>query len=110
MTTLTVLLLIGATARATLLVTTDAIFEPARSYVESRVGDRVAYLIRCDWCMSVWVGAAMFSFGWYAPGTTVLLATGALTASLFTGWLSTVDKVLASKLYSNLEDDQKGGV
>ena len=94
MTALSVILLVGATARLTRLITTDALLESLRVRVERRVSAKAAYLIRCDWCMSVWVGFGMFTFGWYAPDTLSLVVSGALTASLFTGWLSTVDEVI----------------
>jgi len=94
MDVLAVLLLLAATARVTSLITTDFIFEPLRSAICSRVGDRLAYLIRCDWCMSVWVGVAVFLFGWYAPDTVVLIVSGALAGSLVTGWLSIFERTL----------------
>ena len=88
MSPLLVVLLIGATIRLTRLLTTDALLEPGRSWTERRMPAKVAYLVRCDWCMSVWVGFAVFTFGWYAPDTIVWIASGALTASLFAGWAS----------------------
>jgi hypothetical protein len=86
MSTLLVVLLIGATVRLTRLLTTDALLEPGRAWIERRSPAKVAYLTRCDWCMSVWVGFAVFALGWYAPDTAAFVVSGALTASLVTGW------------------------
>ncbi len=99
MPVLTVTLLIAATARLTRLLTTDALCEPARAWIERRVSSRISYLIRCDWCLSVWLGFATFTFGWYAPPTFVLISTGALTASLVTGWLATLDEMVSAKVW-----------
>ena len=87
---LLVVLLIGATIRLTRLLTTDALLEPARSRIEPRLPAKMAYLIRCDWCMSVWVGFAVFLLGWHAPDSAVWVVSGALTASLLTGWSTLV--------------------
>lgn len=86
MSALLVALLIGATCRLTRLATTDAIFETPRSALERRMPEKLAYLIRCDWCASVWIGFIVFLLGWYAPATAVLIAAGALSASLVAGW------------------------
>lgn len=47
-----------AVARITRLVTTDKISEPVRVAVAQRLreGNAVAYLLHCQWCVSVWVG------------------------------------------------------
>lgn len=52
-----VVLAIGATARITRFLVRDQLAAPARSAVAARFGDRsmVAYLSRCDWCVSIWV-------------------------------------------------------
>lgn len=91
MTTLMVVLLIGASARLTRLLTTDYLFEPLRFRVWKRLPPRLAYLIRCDWCMSIYVGLAVFVAGWYAPDTPTLIVSGALTASHVTGLSATVE-------------------
>ncbi|WP_395160661.1 hypothetical protein [Ilumatobacter sp.] len=98
MTALSVIMLTLATARVTLLLTTDAILEPPRAAIEKRMPMRVAYLMRCDWCMSVWVGVVVFLLGWYAPSTAVLIGSGALAASLVTGWLVTISNFLDASL------------
>jgi divalent metal cation (Fe/Co/Zn/Cd) transporter len=102
---LLVVLLIGATARVTRLATTDAIFETPRSAIERRLPEKLAYLIRCDWCASVWAGFAVFLFGWYAPDTMVLIVSGALTASLVTGWLHSFAQLVDAKLW-DADDSQ----
>lgn len=106
MSTLLVVLLIGATTRLTRLLTTDALLEPGRARIERRVPAKVAYLIRCDWCMSVWVGFAVFGLGWYAPDTAVWVVSGALTASLVTGWLSLVAAAIETTMWSNDENGE----
>ena len=104
MSTLYVILLIGATVRLTLLFTTDALLEPFRVLVEWRIKLRFAYMIRCDWCLSFWAGLAVFTFGHYAPPTLVLILTGALTASLVAGWLSTFSAAVEAKMWRDGED------
>lgn len=106
MTTLLVVLLIGATIRLTRLLTADAIFEVPRGWVEQRLPSSVAYLIRCDWCLSVWVGFITFAFGRYAPETLVLIVSGALTASLFTGWSTLISTAVEVTVWS--DDDDAG--
>ncbi len=96
MTTLAVVLLIGATARLTRLLTVDFILEPVREFI-SRGGETLGYFIRCDWCVSVWTGLVVFLFGWYAPDTLVLIVTGGFTASLVAGWLGHLEAFLESK-------------
>jgi hypothetical protein len=101
MSTLLVVLLIGAVIRLTRLVTTDAIFEPLRSWIEHRSPVKVAYLIRCDWCMSVWIGFAVFTLGWYAPDTATWIVSGALTASLVTGWSSLIADAIEASAWND---------
>lgn len=88
MTAVTILLLIGATIRITRLLTTDFVLESIRRRIDRRASSSIRYLIRCDWCMSMYVGAAVFIAGWYGPDTAVLIASAALSASLLAGWAS----------------------
>lgn len=67
--------------------------------MERRVPAKVAYLLRCDWCMSVWAGFAMFGLGWYAPDTASWIVSGALTASLAAGWLSLAESRVEARLW-----------
>lgn len=94
MTALLVVLLIGATIRLTLLLTSDALLERPRSWIERKLPKSVAYLVRCDWCLSVWVAFAVFTLGWYAPDTIVWIASGALTASLLAGWAAFISAAI----------------
>jgi hypothetical protein len=53
-------LAIGAAARLTRLITMDVITAPLRARVMAKVGDPdhyAAVLVRCPWCMGVWIGA-----------------------------------------------------
>jgi hypothetical protein len=103
MPVLLVALLIGATIRLTRLLTTDALLEPGRALVERHVPAKVAYLIRCDWCMSVWVGFATFLLGWYAPDTAVWVVSGALTSSLITGWSTLITAAVETAVWKEDE-------
>lgn len=86
-------LLIGAlvTARFTRLVTRDQITHPLRRAALARLdhSGMLAYLIVCDWCVSVYVGAAVaaggagggwWSWWWVAPLAFVF--------SYVAGWLA----------------------
>lgn len=91
-----------ATARVTRLITSDVLFESVRKWLITRlVADRIvsrrdkiryelAYLITCDWCASVYVGAGMAG-AWYAWGETMAFTAvcAALAASYATGYLNT---------------------
>lgn len=101
MTVLTIVLLVGAVIRLTRLITSDLLLEPLRCWVERRAGIRVGYMVRCDWCISVWVAFVVFVAGWYAPDTFVLLVSGALFASLITGWTSFAYDAAEMKVYGD---------
>lgn len=60
-------LTVGAAARLTRLVTTDAITGGLRARaIEHRGPDsRLAYFVSCPWCVSVWVAAAVLALGWW---------------------------------------------
>lgn len=86
-------LLIGAlvTARITRLVTTDRITEGPRNAVIRRIdtSSMWAYLIVCDWCISMYTGGAVAISGAYAgwwPGTWVIPL--AFAFSYTAGWLA----------------------
>lgn len=99
MSTLLVVLLIGATLRITRLLTVDAIFETPRSWLERKLPEGVAYMLRCDWCMSMYVGIAVFTLAWYAPSTPVWIAAGALAASLIAGWAAVADSAIVDLVW-----------
>lgn len=69
MDTITLILAALATARITRLITSDRITEAPRGWVLRRLdeGGLLAYLIVCNWCASVYVGAGMAG-AWYAWG------------------------------------------
>lgn len=60
-------LAIGAlvTARLTRLITRDQILHPVRRRLILRWGmdSMLSYLITCDWCVSIWMGAAVATVG-----------------------------------------------
>jgi len=103
MSTLSVVLLIGAILRLTRVVTTDRIAERPRAWLESRSPTFIGYAVRCDWCMSVWVGIAVFALGWYAPDGIRTVLSGALTASWLAGWAGYADTAAWNALVA--EDD-----
>lgn len=81
MTTM-LLLILGAlaTARITRLITTDRITEAPRNWLIRKLDPNglTAYLIVCDWCSSVYVGAAVAGggllAGWYSWPVAILAA------------------------------------
>lgn len=86
-------------ARVTRLITTDTIFETPRGALvrwlsrEERTvfAHKISYLVVCDWCVSVYIGAgaACAYAAWH--GTMPYMAvTLALAASYVTGWLATI--------------------
>jgi len=70
MQTLTLLLAALATARITLLITTDRITEAPRQWLVRKAVARAgseslaAYLLVCNWCSSVYVGAGVAGAWW----------------------------------------------
>ena len=96
-----IILTVLAVARVTRLITTDVLFEGVRSRAvkaliehdgePSLVRGKIAYLIVCDWCASVYVGAAAAGAYWTWGETMPYMATVlALSASYVTGFLATV--------------------
>jgi hypothetical protein len=87
------LLALGAVARLTRLLNSDVLAAPFRTRVERRFGSgsRVAYLMTCPWCASIWIAppvvaaaAALGGTWWFtfpAACLTVSYVYG-LTASL----------------------------
>jgi len=78
-----------ATARITKLVTSDRITQAPRNALLRRLDSTslLAYLVVCDWCVSVYVGAAVVavvlwggSVGWWV--------LAALAFSYTAGWLA----------------------
>lgn len=95
-----IVLTVFAVARVTRFVTQDVLFEEPRRRVLQKlinqgraraVRDKVAYLIVCDWCSSVYVGA-LGACAYAAWGGTLpfMVVTLALTSSYATGWLASM--------------------
>lgn len=96
-------LIVLATARLTRLVTTDVLLDaPRTAFLRWRIdrtakrsgkhpdeGGKLAYLIVCDWCASVYIGAAV-SGAWWAWGETIWYTAvlAALSASYAAGFLA----------------------
>lgn len=58
------------------------------------LGYSLAYLWTCQWCMSVWVGAAVYA-AWYWAGPGVMLPVVVVAAaSGLAGLISMIDDVL----------------
>jgi hypothetical protein len=80
-----------ATARLTRLVTTDRITQAPRHWAIRRLPREslVAYLLVCDWCVSVYTGAVVAG-AWWAWGDTTAYtaATAALAFSYVSGALA----------------------
>lgn len=90
MTVLELVLIVGAVARLTRLLQTDTILDRPRARVRTWLGDwKVAELLWCPWCLSVWLGA-LVAVSWWAWGTGRwwLAVMVALTASMATGLLN----------------------
>ncbi len=91
-----VILTVLAVARVTRLITTDTVFDDLRNpvirwLVRDGRESRLAYLIMCDWCSSVYVGAAAAGAYWTWGETMPYMATVlALAASYVTGFLAMV--------------------
>lgn len=87
----TLILVIGSTARLTRLVTKDTITARARAW-SMKVGGDVDHwlptLLRCPWCMGVWVGFAVAAWAWYDHAHIYfILPAMALTAAQAAGHL-----------------------
>lgn len=98
--TLSLILMVLAVARVTRLITTDTLFDTPRGKVigwltdHGQATDRpvrgaLAYLLVCDWCASMYVGAAGSGL-WWAWGETMPFMTvcAALAASYVAGFLA----------------------
>lgn len=95
MSAVMLVLVLLSVARVTRLVTSDVLFDVPRSWLIQRLADRgpvrdkLAYLIVCDWCASMYVGAAGAG-AWWAWGETMpfMVVCLALSASYVTGFLA----------------------
>lgn len=91
-----IILTVLAVARVTRFVTTDTLFDPVRIWVlrklyERNDKSRIAYLISCDWCTSIYVGAAAACAyaAWHAT-MPFMVVTLALASSHVTGFLASI--------------------
>lgn len=94
MTTVTLLLAALATARITRLITQDRITQAPRHALMRRLNadGLAAYLMVCDWCSSVYVGAAMAGAWWAWGDTRAFTAVVAVFAfSYVAGFLASKD-------------------
>jgi hypothetical protein len=113
---LLIVLVCAAVYRATRLIVADDIALPLRMWVMDRFGEdgKMAYLVECPWCMSIWVGAAGVAgltvaadvLGWVDHGVPYPLAVW-LAASAFTGVVSEV-LGLFSRADDVLEEETHG--
>lgn len=72
MSIVVLLLMIGATARLTHLVTTDLVSEPFRRWVENFELDHwgpeglsLSTLLSCPWCIGFWISCAVGALTWW---------------------------------------------
>ena len=92
-----------AVHRLTRLITRDEITEPLRETIEKEIGtavdakiitaataDRLAYLIRCDWCASIWAAGFALAMKRYLPDTWANLRY-VLAASTVTGFIASYE-------------------
>lgn len=98
--TLSLVLMTLAVARVTRLITDDVLFEDPRQWLVLRImrpnhksawRTKIAYLFTCQWCASVYVGAAGAT-AWYAWGETMpfMAIAATLAASYVTGFLASL--------------------
>jgi len=92
-----------AVTRATGLVTLDEITRPARDWFlarlpANRLGVALEYLTTCEWCASIWVGAAAAALMWrWGSQPWLLIPALALAFSQVAGMLSAIGRAPAVK-------------
>lgn len=86
---ITLLVAALATARLTRLVTRDRITHALRRRILKRLDPEglPAYLLVCDWCTSVYMGALVTAAGLWGPAWFYWIGV-ALALSHITGWLA----------------------
>jgi hypothetical protein len=89
-----VVLVVGASARLTRLVTRDTLTSPFRAWTIRRWGpdSKPATLLTCPWCAGFWLCAAVAASGWWARDAWWWsLPALTLTASYAVGLLDKLD-------------------
>lgn len=84
-----------AAARVTRLITDDAIFDAPRNALLARLpdGSKLAYLLVCRWCASVYVAAVAAPVAyWWGEQPWFLVPALALAFSHITGQLGTWER------------------
>ena len=86
---ITLLVAALATARLTRLVTRDRITHTPRRLLLKRLDPEglAAYMVVCDWCVSVYVGAGIVALLWAGPAW-IVWPLYALAFSHVAGWLA----------------------
>lgn len=96
MDAITLFLAALATARLTRLITTDRITEAPRNALLRRLDPEglPAYLVMCNWCVSVYTGAGTAAATWWLHGHAWFTAAlAALAFSYAAGWLASREGV-----------------
>ena len=97
------LLILGASARLTRLVTEDEIMRPVRDLAARRGPAWLAFLLGCPWCAGLWLCIGVVAAWHWTPDPWFTLGAVALTANLLYGIAAgLVDSVLAA-LYGSAE-------
>lgn len=83
MTVVVFLLALGITCRITRFIAKDTLAAGFRSWTAERFGDdsKLAYVVTCSWCTSIWVAAAVVPVA-HLTGHTVAFQTVAMVLSL----------------------------
>lgn len=82
------LLTLGAVLRITRFLNADVLAEPFRSWVERTFGEdsKLAYLVTCPWCASIWVALAVVPVSYFAGGDVLwFIACSILSISYLVG-------------------------
>lgn len=84
-------LLALACFRITRFFTTDRITEPIRNYVIRRQGEdsNSAYFVSCNWCVGVYITAAIFAIDYFFTIPFIILA--AVAAMAIVGFIGNYD-------------------
>ena len=92
---LLLILLAGAVARVTRLITADYITRPFRTWLTKRLGreHRLTYFVTCDFCVSFWVAVILTPITvFWGDNRVVLCILAALTVSETAGLLSRLER------------------